>query len=231
MTKNKIKVFVDGPEISEINEFLNLDGFTFNPSLFKKLGAKDYLGFTKEILAETKNKPVSIEVFADDEENCFNQAKKIASLNKNVYVKIPITYTNGNSTKNLIKKLSGEGILLNITAIFTLDQVKEISSSLEDKRHILSIFSGRLYDIGVDAFEVFKDITSFAHNNTKCETLWASCRMAYDLKSAEEAGGDIITMTPQFIRKLKLFGKNPSEYSLETVKGFFNDAKKAGYKI
>ena len=102
---------------------------------------------------------------------------------------------------------------------------------MKTKGNILSIFSGRLYDIGIDAFEVFRDITSFAHNNTKCETLWASCRMAYDLKSAEEAGGDIITMTPQFIRKLKLFGKNPSEYSLETVKGFFNDAKKAGYKI
>ena len=231
MSKSKIKVFVDGPEISEIKEFLNLDGFTFNPSLFKKLGAKDYLGFTKEILTETKNKPVSIEVFADDEENCLNQAKKIASLNKNIYVKVPITYTNGNSTKNLIKKLSGEGILLNITAIFTLDQAKEISSSLEDKRHILSIFSGRLYDIGIDAFEVFKNITTFAHNYTKCETLWASCRMAFDLKSAEKAGGDIITMTPQLIRKLKLFGKNPSEYSLETVKGFFNDAEKAGYEI
>ncbi len=231
MKKDNIKVFVDGPEISEINKFLNLDGFTFNPSLFQKLGAKDYLGFTKEILAETKNKPVSIEVFADDEENCFNQAKKIASLSKNIYVKIPITYTNGNSTKNLIKKLSSEGILLNITAIFTLDQVKEISSSLEDKSHILSIFSGRLYDIGVDAYEVFKDICSFAHNNTKCQTLWASCRMAYDLKSAEKGGGDIITMTPQFIKKLKLFGKNPCEYSLDTVKGFFNDAKKAGYKI
>ena len=231
MNKDKIKIFVDGPEILEINEFINLDGFTFNPSIFKKLGAKDYLSFTKDILAKTKNKPVSIEVFADDEENCLNQAKKIAKLSKNIYVKIPIIYTNGSSTKNLIKKLSDDGMLLNITAIFTLDQVKDISSSLGNNNHILSIFSGRLYDIGINGFEIFKNITSFAHNHTKCETLWASCRMPYDLKLAQESGGDIITMSPSFIRKLKLFGKSPSEYSLETVKGFFNDAKKAEYKI
>lgn len=231
MEKKKIKLFVDGPDVSEINEFLNLDGFTFNPSLFKKLGAKDYLSFTKEILGETKDKPVSIEVFADDEENCYDQAKKIASLSKNIYVKIPITYTNGKSTKNLIKKLSDSGIQLNITAIFTLDQVKNISSSLGNNSHILSIFSGRLYDIGINAFEVFRDINKFAHDNTKCQTLWASCRMPYDLKSASDSGGNIITMSPPLIRKLKLFGKSPSDYSLETVKGFFNDAKKAGYKI
>ncbi len=230
MTK-KIKIYVDGPEISEIKKFLIYDGFTFNPSLFKKLGAKDYLLFTKEILNETKDKPVSIEVFADDEENCYQQAKKIASLSNKIYVKIPISYTNGKSTNKLIKRLTNEGLLLNITAIFTLDQVKEIIKSLGTEKHILSIFSGRIYDIGLNAFQIFKNISDFAHENSNCETLWASCRMAYDIKSASESGGDIITMTPSHIKKMKLFGKSPSEYSLDTVKGFYQDAKAAGFKI
>lgn len=231
MKKNNIKIYIDGAKLEEIKDFMQYDGFTFNPSLFKKLGAKDYLDFTKKIISQTKNKPVSIEVFADDEDTCYRQAKIINKLNTNIFVKIPITYTNGKSTKMLIKKLAEEDVKLNITAIFTLNQIKEIVEVVKSSDHILSIFSGRIYDIGLDASEVFKAISDFVHKNSKCQTLWASCRMAYDLISAQKSNADIITMTPSLVKKIKNFGKSPEEYSLETVKNFFNDAKDAGFKL
>ncbi len=231
MNKNKIHIYIDGPSLDEITSFLKYDGFTFNPSIYKKLGAKNYLDFSKQILEKTDNKPVSIEVIADDFETCYLQAMKIKELDNNVFVKIPITYTNGESTITLIKKLTSEGVKLNITAIFTLGQVKKILGEIKDSKHILSIFSGRIYDIGLDGGALFKEMSDYIHNNSSCLSLWASCRMTYDLLAAEKAGGDIITMPPSFIQKLSLFGKKPEEFSLETVKGFFNDSKKANFKI
>lgn len=231
MKKNKINIYIDGPSIDEITSFLKYDGFTFNPSLYKKLGADNYLNFSKKILEKTENKPVSIEVIADDLENCYSQALKIKELSDNVYVKIPITYTNGESTIKLIKKLSDVGVKLNITAIFTLDQIKKILGEIKNDKHILSIFSGRIYDIGLDGGELFKGMSDYIHENSNCLSLWASCRMPYDLLAAEKAGGDIITMPPSFIQKLSLFGKKPEEFSLETVQNFFDDAKKANFKI
>ena len=231
MKKRNIQIYIDGAKLDEIKNFKEYDGFTFNPSLFKKLGAKDYLTFTKEIINETKDKPLSIEVFADDEDSCFKQAKIISKLSNFIYVKIPITYTNGKTTKNLIKRLAGEDIKLNITAIFTLNQIKEIISEVQSSDHILSIFSGRLYDIGLDAGEIFKTISNFVHENSKCETLWASCRMAYDLITAEKSNADIITMSPSLAKKVKNFGKTPEEFSLDTVKTFYNDAKDSGFKF
>ncbi len=231
MKSRKIKIYIDGPEIKEIKNFLNFDGFTFNPSLFKKLGAEDYLDFSKKIITETKEKPISIEVFADDYDTCLYQAKKINNLGKNVFVKIPITYTNGESTIKLIKKLSDDGVKLNITAIFTLNQIQDILEEIKNHGHILSIFAGRIYDIGKDASILFKEMSDYIHSNSKCLSLWASCRMAYDLIASEKAGADIITMTPALVNKINLFGTTPEEFSLETVKGFYNDAKKAGFKI
>ena len=231
MKNIKTKIYIDGPEVDDIKNFLNYDGFTFNPSLFKKLGAIDYLEFSKKIIKETKDKPISIEVFADDHDTCLNQAKKINALGSNIYVKIPITYTNGKSTIKLIEKLSNDKIKLNITAIFTLDQIRDILDAIKNYPHILSIFSGRIYDIGKDASILFKEMSDFIHSNSKCLSLWASCRMAYDLIAAEKAGADIITMTPSLVKKTKLFGTSPEDFSLDTVKGFYNDAKKAGFKI
>ncbi len=231
MKNRKVKIYVDGPDISEIKNFMNFDGFTFNPSLFKKLGATNYMEFSKQIIQETNNKPISIEVFADDYDTCFDQAKKINALGKNIFVKIPITYTNGKSTVELIKKLSDQNIKLNITAIFTLDQIKNILNEIKDKQHILSIFSGRIYDIGLDAAYLFKEMSDYIHDNSNCLSLWASCRMAYDLITSEKSGADIITMTPNLVKKISLFGKSAEEFSLDTVKGFYNDAKKAGFKI
>ena len=232
MIKEKnIKLFLDGPSIDQIKEISNVDGYTFNPSLFKKLGAKDYLEFAKLILKETKTLPVSIEVFADDEEGCFRQAKIINGLGKNIFVKIPITYTNGKSTVKLIERLIKENIKLNITAIFTINQVKNIISTVKDTKTILSIFSGRLYDVGLDARKIFKEISKYCHSNSQCETLWASCRMPYDILDATECGADIITMGYEMVTKLKKFSKSSEDCSLETVKGFYNDAKSSGFKI
>ena len=231
MKSRKVKVYVDGPEIKDIKNFLDYDGFTFNPSLFKKLGATNYIEFSKKIIIETQGKPISIEVFADDYETCLYQAQKINELGKNIFVKVPITYTNGESTIKLIKKLTDEGIKLNITAIFTLDQIKNILEEIKNHPHILSIFSGRIYDIGKDASVLFKEMSDYIHSNSKCLSLWASCRMAYDLIASEKAGADIITMTPSLVKKINLFGTSPEDFSLDTVKGFYNDAKKAGFKI
>ena len=232
MIKNKkIKLFLDGPSIDQIRDLQNVDGYTFNPSLFKKLGAKDYIKFSETILKETKNLPVSIEVFADDEESCFKQAKIIHNLGTNIYVKIPITFTNGKSTAQLIKNLVNEKIKLNITAIFTFEQIKEIFDIVKDTNTILSIFSGRIYDIGKDARKIFKEISQYVRANSNCETLWASCRMTYDIIDATDCNAHIITMGPDMVKKLTKFNKSPQEYSLETVKGFYNDAKSSGFKI
>ena len=232
MIKNKkIKLFLDGPSLDQIRDLQDVDGYTFNPSLFKKLGAKDYIKFSKMILKETKNLPVSIEVFADDEESCFNQAKTLNELGKNVFVKIPITFTNGKSTAKLIEKLVNENIKLNITAIFTFEQIREIHDIVKDTGTILSIFSGRIYDIGKDARKIFKEISQYVRSNSKCETLWASCRMPYDIIDATNCEAHIITMGPDMVKKLAKFNKSSEEYSLETVKGFYDDAKSSGFKI
>ena len=225
-----MKLFLDGGNFEEIKR-IRSDGYTFNPSLYRKLGAKDYLTFSKQILKKIKNKHVSLEVIADDEKNCLRQAKILSSLGKNVYVKIPIIFTDGKSTKNLIKKLINENIKLNITAIFTLNQIKKILPNIKNSKTILSIFSGRIYDIGMNAEVEFKKINKYVKKNSKCLTLWASCRMPYDYYIARRSGANIITMSGSMIEKMKKFRTTPDKYSKETVIGFFNDAKKSSFKF
>ncbi len=229
----KILLFADGPNIDEINNDykIEIDGYTFNPSLFKKNGAKDYLNYCKEILNKCSEKPVSLEVFADEEKDMINQARVINNLGKNVYVKIPIIYTNGKSTLNTIRTLVDENIKLNITAIFLIEQIKDIMNSIRDTKTILSIFAGRIYDSGVDAQENMKEINKFVHQNSECQSLWASTRMSFDYIAAINTNTDIITMQLSQIKKLSGFGKNLSEYSRETVQQFFNDAKSCNFKI
>ena len=228
----KIDLYADGPTLSEIKTLENIDGYTFNPSLFKKLNAKDYIKFTEEILKLTRGKSVSIEVFGDDEVTCYKQAKKITSLSDKISVKIPITYTNGKFTTNLISKLISENIKLNITAIFTLEQIKEINNIVKNTNTILSVFAGRLFDIGIDANEKLKEISEYTHSNSKCRILWASCRQPYDYINAINSSSDIITMGPSMIKKLKnLNSITPEDYSKETVKNFYEDAKSSGFKI
>lgn len=225
-----MELYADGPTLEEIDE-LNVDGYTFNPSLYKKLGASNYIDFSKKIANKIKNKSVSVEVIGDDEDECIRQGRIISKIAENISVKIPITFTNGSSTKNLISELVKEEIKLNITAIFTLDQIKEIIEVVKDSNSILSIFSGRIYDIGLNAEEKFTEMSDFIHNNSSCKSLWASCRMTYDYLTAKKASADIITMSPNLIKKMEIFNKDPLQYSKETVIGFYEDAKKAGFKI
>lgn len=233
MNNTKIKLYADGPTTNEINEkyVINIDGYTFNPSLFKKNGASDYLQYSKMIINECKKKPVSLEVFADDEENMIRQGRILNSLGENVHVKIPIVYTNGESTINVIKSLSKDRIKLNITAIFTLEQIKEILSHIKDTSAILSVFAGRLYDSGIDAKEKMVEINDYVHSNSSCLTLWASTRMPFDYITADKIGTDIITMQIDHIKKLKLLGTNPIDYSVSTVNQFYNDAKSSGFDL
>ena len=231
--KKTIKLYMDGPKLNEINKDYNIDidGYTFNPSLFKKNGAKDYLGYSKEILSMCSNKPVSLEVFADDKSGMIEQGMKLHSLSENVYVKIPITFTNGESTNSVIEELLKQNVKLNITAIFTLDQIKKIIKTVQNSESILSIFAGRIYDCGVDAKQKVKEMNEFIKENSKCKSLWASTRMPYDFVTATEINTDIITMQISHIEKLKMFGLELSDYSLKTVKQFYEDAKSSGFKI
>ncbi len=226
-----MKIFLDGPNIDEIKKIKNINGYTFNPTLFKKLGAKNYIQFVNKLIKYTSNKDISIEVIADDHKNCFSQALKLSKINKSIRIKIPITYSNGKSTKLLINELINLKIKLNITAIFTIRQVKEILPIIKKTNTILSIFSGRLYDIGINAAKNFKKISKYVHNNSKCKTLWASCRMSFDIITAKNSNADIITIAPNLFIKSKKFGYSPIKYSRDTVKGFLLDAKKSKFNI
>tara|TARA_Y100000389_G_C17434300_1_gene504549 strand:+ start:605 stop:1288 length:684 start_codon:yes stop_codon:yes gene_type:complete len=227
-----MKLYADGPTLDEIKMLDNdVDGYTFNPSLFRKLGANDYLEFSRKISKTIQSKPISIEVIGDTHDECLRQAKVINKISDNIWVKIPISFTDGSTTKNLIKNLIEEDIKLNITAIFTIDQIKEIIDIVKKSNCILSIFSGRIYDIGHDAKLKFTEMSQYIHENSNCNSLWASCRMTYDYFTAKDSKADIITMSPTLIKKMKLFNKDPVQYSKETVISFYDDAKKAGYKI
>ena len=157
----KIVIFLDGPKLDEINIKLpvNIDGYTFNPSLFRKNNAKDYLSYSKEILKKCGDKPVSLEVISDTEDEMFRQGKILGSLKENVYVKIPIVFSNGKSTKKVIRKLIKQNIKLNITAIFTLDQIKDIIDEIQHTTTILSIFVGRIFDTGIDGGQLISMLT------------------------------------------------------------------------
>ena len=183
------------------------------------------------ILSKIQAKPVSLEVIADDFEEMISQAIKLDSLADNVYVKIPITNTKAEYTLPVLKELAKRDIKMNITAIFTLEQVVSIIEEIKNTSSIISIFSGRLFDIGIDAVPITKEISKFVHSSSKCKTLWASTRMVYDIFNAQKSECDIITMPLSFVKKIALFEKSPEKYSLETVKMFYDDAVNANYSI
>ncbi len=229
--QRQIDIYCDGPTLEELKTLDRnvVRGFTFNPTLFRNLGVTNYLDHCKEIVKHCGLLPVSLEVLADNEEEMIRQASILSGLNSNVYVKIPITYTSGETTLPVILKLTKKGIKLNITAVFTREQVECILPSLRDAKSIISVFAGRLYDIGIDALDATKKIVKIVHEESNCSVLWASPRMVYDMKSAYEARCDIITMQMSLIRKISLFSKPPEKYSLETVKMFYQDAITSGY--
>ena len=231
--KKSIQLYADGLNLDEFGKdySIEIDGYTFNPSIFRKNGAKNYLEYSKKVVSKSENKPISLEVFADDKNEMIKQAKILSGLSNNVYVKIPITFTNGQFTTEVLIELVKLKIKLNITAIFTIDQIKEILPHLKNSNSILSVFAGRIFDCGKDANKNMKDICDYVNANSNCKVLWASPRMAYDYINAINCGAQIITMQLSQIKKLKMFKKNLSDYSLETAKQFYNDAKESGYKL
>jgi len=231
----KIKLFADGADLNSMLELYRdpmIKGFTTNPTLMKKSSITDYEKFAKQVLLEIPDRPVSFEVFADDLEVMFDQAKVIASWGQNVNVKIPVTNTKGEFTGSIIKELSATGIQLNITAVFTQMQVRAIAKNLSfDTPAIVSVFAGRIADTGRDPLPIMSECVEILKDLPKAELLWASPRELLNIIQANEIGCHIITATPDVLGKLKLLGKDLSEFSLETVQMFFNDASTAGYII
>lgn len=234
--QNKIKIYADGADFNsmiKLNNDPKIKGLTTNPSLMKQAGIKEYVPFCKSILAEIKEKPISFEVFADDFPTMMKQAKEIATWGKNVYVKIPITNSKGESSIPLIKELSSNGVQLNITAIFTLEQTTNVCQAVKGGApSVVSIFAGRIADAGVDPRPLMQAAAGICSSTDKnIELLWASCREVFNVVEAEMAGCEIITIPPAMYEKMKNFGKDLNQYSLETVLMFKNDAETVGYKI
>ena len=233
--KLSIKVYSDGAVLETMLKDLNsglVSGFTTNPSLMKKAGITSYIGFAKEVLKDIKEFPVSFEVFADDIETMEKEAEKIASLGENVYVKIPVTNSKGESTVDLMKCLAAKGVKINATAIFALEQVREVVGALKaGTPGIVSVFAGRIADTGVDPVPIMKEALSICRQKDGVELLWASPRETYNIYQADELGVDIITCTSDLIQKLSLNGKDLMEYSLETVQMFLKDSTSLGFKI
>ena len=231
----KIKLYADGADLnSMIDEYKKgiTSGFTTNPTLMKKAGVKSYKEFAKAALKAIPDLPISFEVFSDDLSSMEREARKIGSWGNNVYIKIPVTNTNGESTTPLVKKLSHEGLKLNVTAILTVDQVKTVAKALSPNTpSIVSVFAGRIADTGTDPMPIMKASVKILKSNPKAELLWASTRELLNLIQAESCGCHIITITNDILKKVPLMGKDLNQLSLETVQMFYNDAQSAGYEI
>ena len=229
------KIFCDIAELSQIKKFGQkkiVKGFTTNPSLMRKAGAKDYKSYAKKILKVCSNKPVSLEVFADDYINMKKQALKINTWGKNIYVKIPITNSKGIFMGKVIKELNNQNIKLNITAVYSANQAKKILKLINKKTKVLiSIFAGRAGDTGKDPVPEFKKSIMFSKRFKNVEILWASVREPYNFLQAKQLGCHIITVPPSIIQKIEKFGKSFDQLTKETVKNFLSDSKKSRFKI
>jgi len=228
------KIFCDIAEINQIKKFNKksiVKGFTTNPSLIRKAGAKNYLEYCKNILKITK-KPVSFEVFADDQKNILFQAKIIKNWGKQVYVKIPVTNSKGMFLGKVIKKLNKENIKLNITAVYTYQQTQKILKLINKKsKVIISIFAGRMADKGKDPIPNVEKSIKLAKKFKNVEILWASVREPYNYLQAKKIGCNIITVPPSIIEKIENFGKSYKDLTIDTVKAFLADSKKSKFKI
>ena len=228
------KIFCDIADLKHISKFDKkkiVKGFTTNPSLIRKAGAKNYSNYTKKILKLTK-KPVSFEVFADDEKKMIFQGNKISKWGKNVFVKVPVTNSKGKFMGNVIKTLNKKKIKLNITAVYTSRQTKQILKKINKKtKVIISIFAGRMADTGKDPIPQFKESIKISKKYKNVEILWASTREPYNYLQAKNLGCQIITVPPSIIEKIEKFGKNFKKLTTETVKGFLIDAKKSKFKL
>ena len=231
----KVKIFADGADKEGMLEMYAkpfIKGLTTNPTLMKKAGITNYEAFAKDILTVINDKPISFEVFSDDLNEMKRQALKIASWGENVYVKIPITNTQKVATYSLVNELAKEGVKLNITAIMTLEQVENVVANLQQNvASYVSVFAGRIADTGVDPVPLMKKCVDVLSSNAAAELIWASPRELLNIFQADEIGCQVITVTNDILKKLSLVGYDLSEYSLDTVKMFYNDASNAGFQL
>ena len=229
------KIFCDIADLQSIKKFNKkkiVKGFTTNPSLMRKAGAKDYKSYSEQILKICNNKPVSLEVFADDLKDMINQGEKINSWGKNVYVKVPVVNSKNKFTGSVIKELNNKGIKLNITAVYTYKQTAKILNVINKKtKVIISIFAGRAGDTGKDPIPEFVKSIKLAKNFKNVEILWASVREPYNYIQAKQLGCHIITIPPVTIEKIEKFGKSFDQLTQETVKSFLVDSKKSSFRI
>ncbi len=230
-----IKIFCDIADVSLIKKFNKkkvVKGFTTNPSLMRKAGAKDYKLYSKQILKFCKNKPISFEVFADDQKSMIEQGKKINTWGKNIYVKVPVVNSKNKFTGNVIKELNNKNIKLNITAVYTAKQTAKILKVINKKtKVIISIFAGRMADKGKDPIKEIASSIKFAKKYKNVEILWASVREPYNYIQAKQLGCHIITVPPKIIEKIEKFGKSFEKLTKETVIGFLKDSNKSKFNI
>lgn len=231
----KIKIYMDGADIEPMkaaHKAGTVKGFTTNPTLMRKSGITDYAAFAKAAIAAIPDLPISFEVFSDDFAAMEAEARVIASWGGDTFIKIPISNTKGESAVPLIAKLSAEGFSLNVTAMMTLKQVKDVAAAVSpNSRTIVSVFAGRIADAGVDPVPIMRQAKAALAGLPKAELLWASPREVLNLVQADEIGCDIITITADILAKVPTIGKDLDQFSLETVKMFYNDAKAAGFKL
>ena len=231
----KTKIFCDSANFQIIKKFNNnslVSGFTTNPSLMRLSGAKNYKNYSLKLLKVCKKKPISLEVFGDSFEEMLTQGMIINSWGKNVYVKIPVVNSRGLFSGKVIRRLSEKGVKLNITAVYTVNQVKKILKSInKNSKTIISIFSGRMGDVGKDPVPIIKKSVTLTKKLKNVEILWASTREAYNYLQSKDCGCSIITMPPSIIQKISKFGKTYQELTLDTVKKFLKDSKDSNFKI
>jgi len=230
-----VKLFSDGADLSSMIEMAAkpfISGLTTNPTLMRKAGIKDYVKFAKDVLKEIQNKPISFEIFSDELEGMRTQGEKIASWGENVYVKVPITNTHGESTRPVVQYLAKRGVKVNVTALMTQKQVADVADILNPEvESCVSVFAGRIADTGRDPMPVMRDCVLALRHNIKSELIWASPRELLNIFQADNVGCHIITATNDILKKLELIGYDLDSYSLDTVKMFYSDAKESGYVI
>ncbi len=238
MTKTdslNVKIFADGADLDGIRKLAEnplIKGFTTNPTLMRKAGISDYAAFAKDMLGVIGGAPVSFEVFADEFDEMEAQALEIASWGDNVYVKIPITNTMGDSSVSLVGRLSAQKVQVNVTAMMSLDQVRHVAEALDaETPAVVSVFAGRIADTGLDPVPLMREAVGVLESRPKAELLWASPRELLNIFHADEVGCHIITVTHDLLGKLKGVGKDLDQFSLETVQMFYDDASAAGYTI
>jgi transaldolase len=235
ITNLKVKIFADGADLAGMQEmYLNpiIKGFTTNPTLMRNVGITDYKAFAHKVIKAIPDRPISFEVFADDFDEMERQAMEISSWGKNINVKIPVTNTKQDFSGPLIQRLSKAGVSINVTAVTTLEQVRSITALLASGTPaIISVFAGRIADTGRDPLPLMAEALKIMGAKPQAQLLWASPRELLNVFHADSIGCHIITATNDILKKLSLVGKDLEEYSLETVKMFYNDAQTAGYKI